>query len=90
MCLLSETSASDGDIFPAMFRKAGLGNQLLTSVEMESRRNGIHQLFILTTHSSHWFLEQGFSEASLAELPASRQDLYNLQRNSKVFTKRLG
>ena len=25
VCLLSETSASDGDIFPAMFRKAGLG-----------------------------------------------------------------
>ncbi len=24
-CLLNETSASDGDIFPAMFRKAGLG-----------------------------------------------------------------
>ncbi len=25
VCLLSETSASDGDIFPAMFKKAGLG-----------------------------------------------------------------
>jgi tricorn protease len=25
VCLLNETSASDGDIFPAMFRKAGLG-----------------------------------------------------------------
>ncbi|MBE7542020.1 MAG: PD40 domain-containing protein [Solibacteraceae bacterium] len=25
VCLLSETSASDGDIFPAMFREAGLG-----------------------------------------------------------------
>jgi tricorn protease len=25
ICLLNETSASDGDIFPAMFRKAGLG-----------------------------------------------------------------
>ena len=24
-CILNETSASDGDIFPAMFRKAGLG-----------------------------------------------------------------
>ena len=25
VCLLDETSASDGDIFPAMFRQAGLG-----------------------------------------------------------------
>jgi tricorn protease len=25
VCLLNQTSASDGDIFPAMFRKAGLG-----------------------------------------------------------------
>ncbi|MCH7548605.1 MAG: peptidase S41, partial [Candidatus Krumholzibacteriota bacterium] len=25
VCLINETSASDGDIFPAMFRQAGLG-----------------------------------------------------------------
>jgi tricorn protease len=25
VCLLNETSASDGDIFPAMFKRAGLG-----------------------------------------------------------------
>ena len=28
VCLLDETSASDGDIFPAMFRRAGLGKLL--------------------------------------------------------------
>jgi len=34
-------------------------------------------------------LEQGFVEASLDDLPAERQSLYNLQRNSKVFIKNL-
>ena len=44
---------------------------------------------MLTTQTAHWFIEQGFEEASLADLPAEKQSLYNLQRNSKVFMKRL-
>ena len=71
------------------FRKAGLGNQLLTSVEMEARRNGIHQLFILTTHSSHWFLEHGFIDDSLDILPPQKRQSYNVDRQSLVMSKRL-
>jgi len=50
----------------------------------------IDTLFVLTTQSSHWFQEQGFSEQPLSVLPSERQDLYNLQRNSKVLTRHIG
>ena len=44
---------------------------------------------MLTTQTAHWFIEQGFTEAPRDALPAARQALYNLQRNSKVFRKSL-
>ena len=48
------------------------------------------RLFVLTTQTEHWFIEQGFAEASRNDLPGEKQSLYNLQRNSKVFIKALG
>lgn len=44
----------------------------------------IQQLFILTTRTAHWFLEQGFEPASVDDLPDARQAFYNYQRNSIV------
>jgi len=46
-------------------------------------------LFVLTTQTTHWFIEQGFQEGSLDDLPKQKQLLYNYQRNSKVFTKKI-
>ena len=46
-------------------------------------------MFVLTTQTAHWFIEQGFVEASRDELPGKKKSLYNLQRNSKVFFKTL-
>ena len=50
---------------------------------------GLDRVFVLTTQTAHWFLEQGFEERSRDALPAQKQALYNLQRNSKVFFKSL-
>jgi amino-acid N-acetyltransferase len=46
-------------------------------------------LFCLTTHTEHWFLERGFTEQNVDNLPMERQKLYNFQRKSKVFSKAL-
>ena len=46
-------------------------------------------MFVLTTQAHHWFLERGFLEASLEDLPVAKQDLYNYQRNSKILVKSL-
>jgi len=44
-------------------------------------------LFVLTTVSGHWFREQGFIEQSMEQLPEGKKQLYNFQRNSKIFIK---
>jgi amino-acid N-acetyltransferase len=56
-------------------------------MEQEARQLGLSSLFVLTTQTSHWFLEQGFEPRDRSALPAERQKLYNLQRNSKVLIK---
>ena len=71
------------------YQDAGHGNQLLDEVEKEAQRQDLDSLFVLTTRAQHWFLERGFSAASLDNLPMAKQDLYNYQRNSKILIKNL-
>jgi amino-acid N-acetyltransferase len=71
------------------YRGGQRGQRLLEELEREARRQGLESLFVLSTQTSHWFIEQGFEQSTLESLPGRRQSLYNLQRNSKVFAKRL-
>lgn len=71
------------------YRKQGRGNALVRHLEQACMRQGIETLFILTTRTSHWFQEHGFVVDEIDNLPVERKQLYNLQRNSKVFSKRL-
>ena len=71
------------------YRGERRGQRLLAELEQEARRQGLNRVFVLTTQTAHWFIEQGFEEASREALPQQRRDLYNLQRNSKVFFKQL-
>ncbi len=72
------------------YQGAARGNALLQFVEQNAARRGIRQLFVLSTKTSHWFLERGFKKADIKTLPMKRQALYNYRRNSKVFIKTLG
>lgn len=71
------------------YRGGQRGQRLLNDLEQEARRQGLDRVFVLTTQTAHWFIEQGFVESSRDALPDRKQSLYNLQRNSKVFFKRL-
>jgi len=71
------------------YRNNGRGEELLLSLEREAQGRGLKRLFVLTTQTAHWFLERGFAEARIDDLPVLRKDLYNYQRNSKVFVKEL-
>ena len=71
------------------FRRWGYGEQLMKRIEARAREAGIESLFVLTTVTSHWFIERGFSEKSVDELPAEKRLVYNLQRRSKVLMKPL-
>lgn len=67
----------------------GIGVRLLAAAEAAARDAGVRRLFVLTTQTRDWFVEQGFADAAVDALPARKQALYNYQRNSKVMIKHL-
>lgn len=71
------------------YQRDGRAKKLLLHIERQAARLGVHTLFVLTTQAAHWFIEQGFTEKEVSSLPVERQAMYNLQRKSKVFTKRV-
>jgi amino-acid N-acetyltransferase len=71
------------------YRRQGRGDELLAYIERLVIELKIQHIFVLTTRTAHWFLERGFLEAPLRDIPMERQQLYNYQRRSKVFIKRV-
>lgn len=71
------------------YQGQSLGEQLLDHLESSAKQLSFNRLFLLTTHTHHWFIEHGFVPSSLEQLPTSRQSLYNYQRQSKVLIKEL-
>ncbi|WED26046.1 amino-acid N-acetyltransferase [Vibrio sp. DW001] len=67
------------------YRDGNRGLDLLNQMKQYSRNVGIEKIFVLTTHSLHWFREQGFQEVEVSELPMGKQNLYNFQRKSKIL-----
>ncbi len=74
-------------VHPA-YRKSNRGRQILDYLEDKAKAMGIQQLFILTTRTAHWFLEQGFAPASVDDLPDARQVTYlTLNATPSEFAK---
>ncbi|TFH88438.1 amino-acid N-acetyltransferase [Billgrantia azerbaijanica] len=73
----------------AGYRGGARGSLLLAEIERRARRLGMSALFVLTTHTAHWFVEHGFRPADLQSLPPLRQDTYNHARKSKILIKPL-
>lgn len=71
------------------YRNAGLGEQLLKMVEHLANSREIPLLYTLTTRSSHWFIEHGFSESADFQLPEHKKTRNNQKRRSKVLTKKI-
>tara|TARA_B100000446_G_scaffold33953_3_gene29464 strand:- start:29794 stop:31104 length:1311 start_codon:yes stop_codon:yes gene_type:complete len=71
------------------YQKGGRAGLVLEAIESEARRQNLREIFVLTTQTAHWFIERGFVAASLERLPAEKKNLYNFQRNSKIFVKTL-
>ena len=71
------------------FRGRDAGERLLEAMEQRARRQRLIKLFVLTTRAEHWFVEHGFAEVDVDELPAQKRGMYNYQRRSVVLSKRL-
>ncbi|MBA2689678.1 MAG: amino-acid N-acetyltransferase [Burkholderiales bacterium] len=72
-----------------VFRNTGKGEQMLSHMEKRAREQGFKNLFVLSARTAHWFVERGFAEADVERLPSEKQALYNYQRRSKIFVKKL-
>lgn len=71
------------------YRNDKRGEKMLNFLEEKSKKEGFEALVVLTTQTAHWFIEQGFKEADITDLPLTKQKLYNHQRNSKIYTKNI-
>src|SRR5690606_15449106 len=67
----------------------GTGERLLRHAEAKARSLGITRLFVLTTRTAHWFIKRGFVQGSVQDLPKDKQAMYDRNRRSQVFIKRL-
>lgn len=65
------------------------GANMLNHLEKKAIQQKISTLFVLTTQSAHFFLEKGYQTAPQSWLPKARQAMYNQQRQSKVFIKKV-
>ena len=72
------------------YRSSSRGEVLLERIAAQAKQSGLSQLFVLTTRSIHWFQERGFTPVDIDLLPASKKQLYNYQRKSKVLMADLG
>ena len=71
------------------YRDGGRGERLLAHAEAKARAAGLKSIFVLSTRTTHWFLERGFVETDPGWLPERKQALYNHDRRSKVFVKEI-
>ena len=72
------------------FHNQGLATRVLEHLQDKAKNElQLEALFVLTTQAAHWFQENGFIATSLEQLPLEKAELYNYQRKSKIFYKRL-
>ena len=69
------------------YRDNDRGELLLSEIEKQAKALQMKAIFVLTTRTAHWFTERGFRPLQVDGLPDGRKQLYNWQRNSKLFEK---
>ncbi len=70
-------------------RDRGYGEAILNHMTELAKTQKLKKLFVLTTRTAHWFIERGFVESDVSALPAQKKSLYNYQRKSKVFVRKI-
>jgi amino-acid N-acetyltransferase len=63
----------------------GIGKRILSFLVDRARSLNIKNLYVLTTRTADWFLQLGFIEGGIQDLPANKRKDYNRLRNSRVL-----
>ena len=67
----------------------GYGEQLLMHAESTAKSQGAQRCVALTVSAMDWFLEHGYQQGSVADLPDSKSEQYDWERNAKIYCKSL-
>jgi amino-acid N-acetyltransferase len=67
------------------YKGFGIGKRILSYLVDRARSSGIKQLHVLTTQTADWFLQFGFAEGGVQDLPEDKRRDYNRLRNSRVL-----
>jgi amino-acid N-acetyltransferase len=70
------------------YASLGIGRRILLFLKLQAEQQRVKKLFLLTTQTADWFVEQGFSEGSLEDLPAEKRASFNTERNSTILIYR--
>jgi amino-acid N-acetyltransferase len=71
------------------YQRDGRGHRLFEYLLNKAKQQHLKKLFVLTTQTTHWFIERGFLTSSIKILPDELKSYYNPQRNSKILYKEL-
>ena len=71
------------------YRSQGRGDAMLGYLERLCSQSNIPNVFVLSTQTMQFFVERGFEEVGVDELPPSRRERYNYARRSKIYMKRM-
>ena len=63
----------------------GLGRRIVGYLIEKARRENLKRVFALTIRTHDWFELLGFSETTVESLPEKKRQVYDHNRNSKVF-----
>lgn len=72
-----------------MYSKLGIGKKMISFLIEKARSLNLKAVFVLTTQTSDWFSQIGFTEATLSDLPPEKQQNYNFKRNSLILRFKL-
>mmetsp|Transcript_11747 Transcript_11747/g.24174 ORF Transcript_11747/g.24174 Transcript_11747/m.24174 type:complete len:478 (+) Transcript_11747:857-2290(+) len=71
------------------YRSQGRGDAILGYLERLCLQCGATKVFVLSTQTMEWFVERGFTEVNVNQLPPSRRAVYNYNRKSKIYMKHI-
>jgi amino-acid N-acetyltransferase len=66
-----------------------IGKKIVTYLIDKATRLKLREVFVLTTQTADWFLQLGFAEGSVEDLPEEKKKKYNTSRKSRVLLYRL-
>jgi amino-acid N-acetyltransferase len=78
-----------GVVVDETYSNLGIGKRMVSYLIERATAMKLKAVFVLTTQTSDWFSQLGFSEAKFEDLPAQKAKTYNRGRKSLILRCKL-